>query len=85
MNYLNPDLYNALAAQYVLGTLRGPARRRFSKLIMQNSEISEAVNRWELYLNSLGEQFRMSLQTQMFGVKLRTAWVLAKSKKRHLK
>jgi anti-sigma-K factor RskA len=56
MNYLNPDLYNALAAQYVLGTLRGPARRRFSKLIMQNSEISEAVNRWELYLNSLGEQ-----------------------------
>jgi anti-sigma-K factor RskA len=56
MNYLNPNLYNVLAAQYVLGTLRGPARQRFSKLIMQNSEISEAVNRWELYLNSLGEQ-----------------------------
>ena len=56
MNYLNPDLYNALAAQYVLGTLRGPARRRFSRLIMQHSAISEAVNSWELYLNSLGEQ-----------------------------
>tara|TARA_R110002012_G_scaffold159651_2_gene321320 strand:+ start:681 stop:1421 length:741 start_codon:yes stop_codon:yes gene_type:complete len=56
MNYLNPDLHNALAAQYVLGTLRGPARRRFSRLIMQQNAISEAVNRWELYLNSLSEQ-----------------------------
>ncbi|WP_166423265.1 anti-sigma factor [Paraglaciecola sp. 20A4] len=56
MNYLNPELYNALAAQYVLGTLRGPARRRFSRLMMEFSDISEAVNRWELYLNSLGEQ-----------------------------
>ena len=56
MNYLRPELYNPLAAQYVLGTLRGPARRRFGRLVMEFSVISDAVNHWELYLNSLGEQ-----------------------------
>ena len=31
MNYQRPQLLDELAAQYVLGTLRGPARRRFER------------------------------------------------------
>ncbi|WP_339766575.1 anti-sigma factor [uncultured Paraglaciecola sp.] len=56
MNYLRPELYNPLAAQYVLGTLRGSARRRFGRLVMEFEVISEAVNQWEVYLNSLSDQ-----------------------------
>lgn len=56
MNYQNDGLRNALAAEYVLGTLRGPARLRFQKLMMQYPLISEATHTWEQYLNSLGQK-----------------------------
>ncbi|TWX73501.1 anti-sigma factor domain-containing protein [Colwellia sp. C1TZA3] len=56
MNYLSENLKNALAAEYVLGTLRGPARQRFQKLMMQHSPISEATHTWEQHLNGLGEK-----------------------------
>ena len=29
MNYQRPELIDRLASEYVLGTLRGPARQRF--------------------------------------------------------
>jgi anti-sigma-K factor RskA len=56
MNYQSESLKNALAAEYVLGTLRGPARRRFQKLMMQHSSISEATQMWEQHLNGLGQK-----------------------------
>ncbi len=56
MNYQSEDLKNALAAEYVLGTLRGPARQRFQKLMMQHSSISEATQMWEQHLNGLGQK-----------------------------
>ena len=55
MNYQTESLRNALAAEYVLGTLRGPARQRFQKLMMQYPLISEATHTWEQYLNGLGQ------------------------------
>lgn len=42
-----------LAAEYVLGTLRGPARRRFDRLIADRADVRFAVWRWERRLNSL--------------------------------
>ena len=33
MNYENQTLIDMLAAEYVLGTLRGPARDRFARLM----------------------------------------------------
>ena len=47
MNYQQPQLLEELAAQYVLGTLRGPARRRFERYCKQNANALHAVRRWE--------------------------------------
>ena len=40
-----------LAAEYVLGTLHGPARRRFDRLITDRADIRFTVWRWERHLN----------------------------------
>src|SRR5262245_11984257 len=47
MNYRNPQLLDELAAQYALGTLRGPARQRFENLCRAQPEASAALHRWE--------------------------------------
>jgi anti-sigma-K factor RskA len=47
MNYQRPQLLEELAAQYVLGTLRGPARRRFERYCSHNATALHAVRRWE--------------------------------------
>jgi anti-sigma-K factor RskA len=47
MNYQHPQLLDELAAQYVLGTLRGRARRRFERYCKHNSSALHAVRRWE--------------------------------------
>jgi anti-sigma-K factor RskA len=47
MNYQHPKLIEELAAQYVLGTLRGPARRRFERYCARDAKALTAVRRWE--------------------------------------
>jgi len=47
MNYDNARLIDELAAQYALGTLRGPARRRFERLCQGDRSASLALRRWE--------------------------------------
>jgi anti-sigma-K factor RskA len=47
MNYQHPRLLDELAAQYVLGTLRGPARRHFERYCARNVAALHAVRRWE--------------------------------------
>ena len=47
MNYRNPQLLDELAAQYVLGTLRGRARVRFEKLCEREAEAAQSLRRWE--------------------------------------
>lgn len=53
--YQNPELYERLAAEYVLGTLRGGALRRFERLIQERPYIRYAVELWEEKLNPLVE------------------------------
>ncbi len=53
--YQNPELYEALAAEYVLGTMVGPARRRFEKLIEERPYIRYAVELWEQRLGPMAE------------------------------
>ena len=58
MNYHHPELMDRLAAEYVLGTLRGRARRRFENLLQGSIPLRRAVQAWEqrLYWMSAGLQ-----------------------------
>jgi hypothetical protein len=47
MNYRNPERADALAAQYVLGTMRGRARARFVRLVRSERGLADAVLAWE--------------------------------------
>lgn len=47
MKYDNPELLDRLAAEYVLGTLRGGARRRFAGLVQGGLAPRRAVRAWE--------------------------------------
>jgi anti-sigma-K factor RskA len=55
MNYADPELRDRLAAEYALGTLRGPARRRFERLLSDDAQLRDATEDWELRVNLLGE------------------------------
>ena len=58
MNYLIQQRRDALAAEYVLGTLHGAARSRFKQLILQHPAIRESVELWEQHINALGSQIK---------------------------
>ncbi|RZA06602.1 MAG: anti-sigma factor [Moraxellaceae bacterium] len=58
MNYLTDSRRNALASEYVLGTLKGPARIRFQRLLMQHQDMRQTLWRWENHLNALGGSLR---------------------------
>ena len=47
MDYARKDLADALAAQYVAGTLRGPARARFDALLPSHPTLQNAVRDWQ--------------------------------------
>lgn len=54
MNYLTEERQNALSSEYVLGSLHGPARIRFQRLLMQHNSMRHTLWRWESRLNELG-------------------------------
>lgn len=47
MDYSRPALADRLAADYVAGTLRGPARRRFEALLPAHPALRAAVRAWQ--------------------------------------
>ena len=53
MDYSRPELADRLAAAYVAGTLRGPARRRFVSLMRAHPGLRSAVRAWEARLMPL--------------------------------
>ncbi|MBL8251709.1 MAG: hypothetical protein JNK31_08585 [Candidatus Competibacter sp.] len=53
MNYSHSPWRDRLAAEYVLGTLRGPARRRFERLLVAHPLLRRAVADWERQINRL--------------------------------
>jgi anti-sigma-K factor RskA len=55
MKYQNAKLRRMLAAEYVLGLLRGPARRRFEKLAAQDAGLLAEQRFWEIRLAELGQ------------------------------
>ena len=53
MNYSRPELLDGLAQRYTIGTLRGPARQRFSRVINELPAAQKAVENWESLLAPL--------------------------------
>jgi len=51
----NPELVDRLAAEYVLGTLRGPARRRFERWRANSLEVDQRCRYWEERLMHLAK------------------------------
>lgn len=47
MDYARPQRADRLASEYVLGTLRGPARRRFESLLPSHPGLRQAVAAWQ--------------------------------------
>ncbi|HEY4067711.1 MAG TPA: anti-sigma factor [Burkholderiaceae bacterium] len=47
MDYGRSELADRLAAEYVAGTLRGPARRRLEKLLPAHPALRDAVTGWQ--------------------------------------
>ncbi len=58
MRYENRDLIERLAADYAVGALRGPARRRFERLMAADATIAHVVEGWSLKLDALAEAAR---------------------------
>ncbi|MDW8844760.1 anti-sigma factor [Erwinia sp. MMLR14_017] len=44
---------SALAAEYALGTLRGPARQHFERRLQQDRALQEEVSRWQTQLGHM--------------------------------
>lgn len=47
MNYLLPERLDRLAREYALGTLAGPARRRFERVLRQSPAAALALSVWQ--------------------------------------
>jgi anti-sigma-K factor RskA len=50
---LSLDAAQQLAAAYALGTLRGPARRRFERMYREDETLGRLVHRWEFEFATL--------------------------------
>lgn len=55
MNYQDPELQSRLAAEYVLGTLQGRARKRFERILRGSRSARAHVTAWENRLKELNE------------------------------
>lgn len=55
LRYTQQELQQHLARTYVVGTLRGLARRRFEHLMMELPELRQHVQRWQDHLQPLAD------------------------------
>jgi anti-sigma-K factor RskA len=78
MRYENQELLDRLAAEHVVGTLRGPARRRFERLCASSAAARGALHRWEDDWSVLSGSLRpiqpservwANVSRQLFGVR----------------
>ena len=53
---LSDEALHALAAEYVVGTLRGPARRRLESMARDDARVDAILRRWEAELTPLAER-----------------------------
>jgi anti-sigma-K factor RskA len=82
MDYGRTELAERLAAEYVLGTLRGPARRRFEALLPAHPVLRQAVAQWQARLLPLHAGVELAtphvrvwpaIQARLFGAPVNAA------------
>lgn len=82
MDYARPDRADRLASEYVLGTLQGPARRRFAHLLAAHPALRDAVAQWQVRLAPLADSVApvvppdrvwSAIQTRLFAADTATA------------
>jgi len=64
MSTWTTKLRSTLAAAYVLGTLRGPARIAMKQRLARDSELRAAVHRWEQHFSVLHRGFKPVLPSE---------------------
>lgn len=83
MDYSRADLADRLAAEYVMGTLRGPARRRMQTLLPAHPALRDAVLEWQARLMPLADdlppvpaspQVWRGIEHTLFGPTRSTPW-----------
>lgn len=76
MDYSRPERAERLAAEYALGTLRGPARRRFETLLPAHPVLRQALADWQHRLQPLASSVAdqappahvwQRIETRLFG------------------
>jgi anti-sigma-K factor RskA len=55
VRYRDPALRNALASEYVLGTLQGRVRRRFERVLKEDPALRRLVSEWQDRLQPLND------------------------------
>jgi anti-sigma-K factor RskA len=83
VKYTNPQFREAVAAEYVLGTLQGAARRRFERSLKDNPRLRQLVAQWQNRLAPLDEvappvtpPARVWYEIeQRIGARRRTSWL----------
>ncbi|ABC29984.1 uncharacterized protein conserved in bacteria [Hahella chejuensis KCTC 2396] len=55
LRYKNPELLDRLASNYVIGALRGKARKRFEAIMREDESVARRVRQWEEKFQPLHE------------------------------
>ena len=79
MNAMTPELRSTLAAAYVLGTLRGPARKAFKQRMARDPKLRAAVYRWEQHFSVLNRGFKPVLPSEGQWKRIEAAAAAARS------
>ena len=79
MKYQDQELLDALAVDFILGSMKGAARKRFQRLMMANPEVRQTVWRWEQHLNPLAESLPATVPDKAVWQRIqqRLGWVAA--------
>ena len=79
MKYQDQELLDALAVDFILGAMKGAARKRFQRLMMASPNVRQTVWRWEQHLNPLAESLPATVPDKALWrrIQQRLGWVEA--------